>query len=98
MSAAPIATSVPDPRASPSSAAASAGPSFTPSPTMATRRPSARRPLTTAALPAGSVPAITSSMPAAAATARAVASLSPVSRIGRSPSPRSSATAAAAEA
>ena len=51
----------------------------------------------TAALPAGSVPAMTSSMPASAATARAVASLSPVSRIGCSPSARSSATAAAAE-
>ena len=40
---------------------------------------------------------MTSSIPASAATARAVASLSPVSRIGCSPSARSSATAAAAE-
>jgi hypothetical protein len=45
MSAAPIATSVPEPRASPRSAAASAGPSLTPSPTMATRCPAARSPL-----------------------------------------------------
>ena len=37
MSAAPMATSVPDPTASPRSAAAIAGPSLTPSPTMATR-------------------------------------------------------------
>ena len=35
-----MATSVPEPRASPRSAAARAGPSLTPSPTMATRRPS----------------------------------------------------------
>ena len=51
----------------------------------------------TAALPSGSVPAMTSSMPTALATACAVASLSPVSRIGRSPSARSSAMAAAAD-
>jgi len=37
MSAAQIATSVPEPTASPRLAAASAGPSLTPSPTMATR-------------------------------------------------------------
>ncbi len=97
MSAAEMATSVPDPRASPRSAAASAGPSLTPSPTMATRYPSARSPVMTAALSAGSVPAMTWSMPTAAATARAVGSLSPVSRTGRSPSARSSAMAGAAD-
>jgi len=40
---------------------------------------------------------MTSSMPTAAATARAVASLSPVSSTGCSPSPRSRATARAAD-
>ena len=52
-SAALIATSVPVPRASPRSAAASAGPSLTPSPAMATRRPRACRSLITATLPVG---------------------------------------------
>jgi hypothetical protein len=96
MSAVPIATSVPDPRASPRSAAASAGPSLTPSPTIATRCPRARRPAMTSAFPAGRVPAMTSSMPTTAATARAVASLSPVSRTGCTPRPRRSAMAARA--
>ena len=46
-----IATSVPVPMAMPTSAEASAGASFTPSPTMATISPSAWRALTAAALP-----------------------------------------------
>ena len=92
-----MATSVPEPMASPRSAAASAGPSLTPSPTMATDRPCACRSVITATLSAGIAPAITSSMPASAATASAVASLSPVSRIVRRPRRRSAATAPAAE-
>ena len=81
-----MATSVPVPIASPRSAWASAGASLTPSPTIATTRPSACRRRTTSALSAGSTSAMTSSIPTSAATARAVASLSPVSSTGRSPS------------
>jgi len=58
-SAAQMATSVPDPSASPRSAAASAGASLMPSPTMATWRPVPWIRLITAALAAGSVPAMT---------------------------------------
>ncbi len=97
MSAALIATSVPEPRARPRLAAASAGPSLTPSPTIATECPAARRRAMTAALSAGRAPAMTSSTPAVAPTAFAVASLSPVSRTDRRPSRRSSASARAAE-
>jgi hypothetical protein len=96
-SAAQIATSVPAPTAMPRSAAASAGPSFTPSPTMAIRCPRACKSLMMAALAAGRIPAITSSTPTAAATARAVSSLSPVSRTGRRPRRRSPATAPGAD-
>ena len=98
MSAADMATSVPDPRANARGRPPRArAPSLTPSPTMATRYPSARSPVMTAALSAGSVPAMTWSMPTAAATARAVGSLSPVSRTGCSPRARSSAMAGAAD-
>ena len=62
-SEASIATSVPVPIASPRSACASAGASLTPSPTIATTRPSACSSRTTSALSAGSTSAITSSMP-----------------------------------
>ncbi len=88
-----MATSVPVPIARPRSAWASAAASLTPSPTIATTRPSAwrRRPRST--FSAGSTSAITSSIPTSAATARAVASLSPVSSTGRSPSSRSAAIA-----
>jgi hypothetical protein len=96
-SAALIATSVPVPRARPRSAAASAGPSLTPSPAMATRRPRACRSWITATLSPGSAPAITSSAPIWAATVSATAWLSPVSSTVRRPRPRSAATAAAAE-
>jgi hypothetical protein len=97
-SAALIATSVPVPSAIPRSAAASAGPSLTPSPAIATRRPLACSFWITATFWPGSAPAITSSAPVSAATARATAGLSPVSSTVRRPSPRSAATAAAAEA
>ena len=96
-SAALIATSVPEPSARPRSAAASAGPSLTPSPAMATRHPAACSCWITATLSPGSAPAITSSAPTWAATASATAWLSPVSSTVRRPSPRSPATAAAAE-
>ena len=85
MSEASIATSVPVPIAMPRSAWASAGASLTPSPTIATTRPSACRRSTTPAFSAGSTSAMTSSTPIRAATARAVAALSPVSRIVRRP-------------
>ena len=94
-SEASMATSVPVPIASPRSAWARAGASLTPSPTMATTRPSPwRRPITSA-FSEGSTSAMTSSMPTSAATARAVVSLSPVSSTGRSPSALSAATASA---
>ena len=51
----------------------------------------------TCALAAGSASLMTSSIPAAAATAWAVAALSPVSSTGRRPRPRRPATAAAAD-
>ncbi len=62
-SLASIATSVPVPIAIPRSACASAPASFTPSPTIATTRPSACSRSTTRTLSAGSTSAITSSMP-----------------------------------
>ena len=96
-SLASIATSVPVPIARPRSAWASAAASLTPSPTIATTRPSACSRFTTSTLSAGSTPATTSasSMPTSAATARATASWSPVSSIGRSPRSRNRRTASA---
>ena len=84
MSPASIAASVPVPIAMPMSAVASATESLTPSPTIATRRPSACRFLMTSAFSDGSTPAITSSaaMPTSAATRAATAALSPVSSTG----------------
>ena len=90
-----MATSVPVPMARPRSAWASAGASLTPSPTIATTRPSACRRRTTSTLSAGRTSAMTSSMPTSAATARAVVSLSPVSSTGRRPSAFSDAIASA---
>ena len=58
-----IATSAPVPIAIPRSASASAGASLTPSPTIATTRPSACSRRTTSAFSAGSTSAMTSSMP-----------------------------------
>ena len=59
---------------------------MTPSPTIATTRPSLWSRRTTLALSAGSTSAITSSIPTLAATASAVWRLSPVRSTGRSPS------------
>ena len=97
MSAASRATSVPDPMAIPRSACASAGASFTPSPTMATTRPAACSSLTLSTFSSGRTPAKTSSrdIPTTSATWAATAALSPVSRIGRSPSSRNRAMARA---
>ena len=64
---------------------------------MATERPASCRSVITCALAAGSASLMTSSTPATAATAWAVAALSPVSSTGRRPRPRSPATAAAAD-
>ena len=54
------------------STVATAGASLTPSPTMATRRPSLRNRCTTSLLRSGKTPASTSSIPSLVATARAV--------------------------
>ena len=80
-----IATSAPVPMAIPTSAAASAGASFTPSPAMAIKRPSLRRRSTSAFLSSGSTPARTSSMPRRSATTCAVRALSPVAMMTRRP-------------
>ncbi len=85
-----IATSVPEPMAMPASAAARAGVSFTPSPAMATIRPSPFSRATTALLPSGSTSASTSLIPSRRATAWAVVRLSPVSMTMRMPSACSS--------
>ncbi len=92
-SAAVMAASVPVPIAMPRSAWARAAASFTPSPTIATTRPDACSSRIVSSLPCGVTPARTSSMPASSAMVRAAPGLSPVSRIGVSPSPRSRAMA-----
>ncbi len=79
----------------PTSAAARAGASFTPSPAMATRRPSARNATIRARLSSGKTPARTSSIPKGPATARAVRSLSPVAMMMRKPCACSALIAAA---
>ena len=61
-----IATSVPVPMAMPTSAAASAGASLTPSPAMATTRPSRAQFLDDGAFLSGSTSASTSAMPSRA--------------------------------
>ena len=68
-----MATSVPVPMLNPRSACASAGASLTPSPTIATTRPSPCSRRMTSAFSDGSTSAMTSAMPTSAATARAVA-------------------------
>ena len=78
-SAASTARLVPQPMATPTSAWASAGPSFTPSPTIMTTRPSPCSRATTAALPSGRTRANASGMPHFLATAAAHRSVSPVS-------------------
>mmetsp|Transcript_4232 Transcript_4232/g.17152 ORF Transcript_4232/g.17152 Transcript_4232/m.17152 type:complete len:233 (-) Transcript_4232:2667-3365(-) len=98
-SAASTATCVPPANATPTSAFASAGASLTPSPTIATLWPPARcNDATTAALSAGSTPAVTwaASMPTCLATASAVCSWSPVSMRTSSPKRRFSVLTAAA--
>ena len=73
-----MATSVPAPIAIPTSAWANAGASFTPSPTMATLRPSACSWRTLADLSSGFTPAKTRSTPSSLPTAWETASASPV--------------------
>ncbi len=80
-----IATSAPVPMAMPTSACASAGASLTPSPAIATLRPSACSSLIMRALSSGSTSARISSIPSRPATARAVRSLSPVAMTTRNP-------------
>ncbi len=76
--AASDATSVPEPKAIPTSAAARAAASLTPSPTMATRRPSCLAFATRATLSAGLHAALTRLMPTSAATTPATSAASPV--------------------
>jgi hypothetical protein len=78
MSDASIAMSVPVPMAIPTSAAASAGASLIPSPTMATTRPSLQSLSTSFALSSGRTSAKTFSIPACFAMKSAVRRLSPV--------------------
>ncbi len=73
-----MATSVPVPMAIPTSDWASAGASFTPSPTMATRKPCPCNFFISAALSPGNTSARTVSTPTWRATASAVCRLSPV--------------------
>ena len=94
-SEASMATSLPLPIARPRSAWASAAASLTPSPTMATTRPSLCSRLTTSTLSEGRTSEMTSSMPTSAATDWAARALSPVSRTGDRLSWRRSATASA---
>ena len=99
MSADSIATSVPEPIAMPRSAWARAAASFTPSPTIATTLPWRCSATTASCLACGSTSARTcaGSMPTSVATARAVRSLSPVSRYAVSPRSRVSVPMAGAE-
>ncbi len=89
------ATSVPVPSAMPMSAAARAGASLAPSPTMATTPPLFLNLSICSCLPPGSTPATTSFIPAFSATARAVASLSPVTMTTFTPLETSFCTASA---
>ena len=96
-SAASMAVSVPAaPIASPRSERASAGASLMPSPTIATRPCRCFSAAMACSFSSGSSPARTVSMPAWAATWRAVASLSPVSITGVMSCARKLATASAA--
>ena len=78
----------------PMSACASAGASFKPSPTIATRRPLRCSDLIASTLPSGSTSAMTSSMPTCFAIASAVARRSPLSITTRRPRRRSDDTTA----
>ncbi len=92
-----MATSAPVPIATPRSAAARAGASLMPSPTMATTLPRARSSSTTPALSPGSTWARTRSggIPTCAATARAVARWSPVTSQASMPAASRARTASA---
>ncbi len=95
ISATSLAIAVPDPMATPTSAAERAGESFTPSPTMTTRAPSARSSSMMPCLSSGSRFARYSAISASAATRAAAWSLSPVSiTIRWNPRARRSARAA----
>ena len=90
MPALSIATSVPVPMAMPTSAAASAGASLTPSPAIATTRPSRAQPLDHARSCCRAAPRPRPRRcRACARPPRAVVRLSPVSMTTRMPSPRS---------
>ena len=96
MSALAMETSVPEPRAIPTSARTSAGASLTPSPTMATRRPPACSRRITSSFCSGSTSAITSMPPRRRAIASAARRRSPLSMVTRMPSPFSAAIRAVA--
>ena len=91
-----LATSVPEPMAMPRSARARAGASLMPSPTIATRRPSAWRRSTSATFWSGNTSASTRSIPTWRAIASAVRRLSPVRIAVSSPIRLSAATASRA--
>eukprot|EP01137_Pigoraptor_chileana_P013689 Opistho-2@67492 len=97
MSAVSMAMSVPLPIAMPTSACASAGESFMPSPTIATTSPASCNSLTWSAFCPGSTSAYTVSMPTVCAIVAAVRLLSPVIIATRMPIDLSAHTAAAAE-
>ena len=78
-----IASSVPDFMEMPTRAQASAGASFTPSPTIATLSPRSSIFITWEAFSSGSTSEITSLMCSSPAMCRAVAALSPVSMTTR---------------
>src|SRR5215208_174540 len=92
-SAASIATSVPVPMATPTSALARAGASLMPSPTIATTLPSTCSLRISFSLSSGTTSASTRSMPSSPATDSAVRPLSPVSMTTSSPIRRSRSTA-----
>jgi len=93
MPAVSMATSVPVAIAMPTSAAASAGASLMPSPTIATTSPAARNSCTMVALSPGSTSARKSAMPSSRATASALPRLSPLSMTVFTPSACRRATA-----
>ncbi len=92
-----IATSVPVAMAIPMFAAASAGASLIPSPTIATRTPPFWNSATIAALPSGRTSARTSGIPSSRATALALPVLSPVTSAVRMPAECSASTAFTAD-
>ena len=91
-----MAISVPAPRAKPTLAAANAGASLIPSPTMPTTRPAAVISSTIFAFSSGCTPPRASSIPTDSATRRTTACASPDSTVARTPMSRSASMAAAA--